>query len=257
MKRWITFDLDGTLMQNPFGAWIFPEIEQVLATEYKQACDSRNRLYGVHYRLLQDQQLIAAYDWDAIVKQVTEELGLTAAINVEELVVKHATVPKIHLLEDTIVPVLSQLKADGYSLAAVTNGFYKYQYPVMKVLGLADLMDAIITPEMAGCAKPDCRMVDSLREDSVIVAHVGDRLDQDVVFANQLGAASILVHHQLPNEMLELSPCQRAESKDVDELLEKIAMREAPPHVQATVTDAYKPKYVIQSIGELLTIDQL
>jgi len=25
-KLWITFDLDGTLMQNPFGKWVFPEI---------------------------------------------------------------------------------------------------------------------------------------------------------------------------------------------------------------------------------------
>lgn len=52
MTNIITFDLDGTLMQNPFVKFVFPAIEKDLqdvfkrsATDYFRNCCDAQRLY--------------------------------------------------------------------------------------------------------------------------------------------------------------------------------------------------------------------
>ncbi|MDF2717685.1 MAG: haloacid dehalogenase, partial [Paenibacillus sp.] len=115
-----------------------------------------------------------------------------------QLVLKHSTAPKIYLLEETVIPTLLKLKELGFSLATVTNGFYKFQYPVMKRLGISGLFDEIVTPELAGCGKPDVGIFRGLQESGQIVAHVGDRLDHDVYLANRSGIPSVLIYRDLP-----------------------------------------------------------
>lgn len=34
VKRWITFELDGTIMQNPFIDYVFPEIHNAIYNIY-------------------------------------------------------------------------------------------------------------------------------------------------------------------------------------------------------------------------------
>ena len=70
--------------------------------------------------------------------------------------------PKVYLLEKSVCEVLGELKRNGFSLAVVTNGFTKYQLPVMNVLKLTEHFDLIVTPEEAGFAKPDKRVYNSV-----------------------------------------------------------------------------------------------
>ncbi|SMF88876.1 haloacid dehalogenase superfamily, subfamily IA, variant 1 with third motif having Dx(3-4)D or Dx(3-4)E [Paenibacillus uliginis N3/975] len=251
MKKWITFDLDGTLMQNPFDAWIFPEVETLLSEELKYSCDAKKRLFHAHQQMLRNEQIVAAYDWDDLVRQLIQELGLTREIDIEALVVTHSVEPKVYLLDDTVIPALRRLKEEGYDLAAVTNGYYKYQYPVMKALGLTEWLDVIVTPERTGYAKPNIRMLDSLLSEGELVAHVGDRLDHDVTIANQLGVVSVLIHRDLPEELLGLSPKQRADHIGLGPVLEGLAARENPQLAGMRLPQSYQPNYVIRDLEEL------
>lgn len=90
------------------------------------------------------------------------------------------------------------LRKKGYRLVALTNGFYKYQFPVMERLGLAPLFDQIVTPEEAGCAKPDPQILQAVYALGTVVGHVGDRIDHDVVMANQEEIPSIWIRHTFP-----------------------------------------------------------
>jgi putative hydrolase of the HAD superfamily len=102
------------------------------------------------------------------------------------LVKKHSVPPKVYLLEEGILETLYELRDNGFNLAVITNGFEKYQKPVMDVLGLTHAFNAIITPENAGFGKPQVERVKGLFEDdSKIIAHIGDRLDHDVLLANK------------------------------------------------------------------------
>ncbi|MFM1651545.1 HAD family hydrolase [Brevibacillus sp. B_LB10_24] len=252
MKRWITFDLDGTLMQNPFQEWVFPEIDAIVAAEAGSAtaCDARGEMIAEHERRLARHMYVEAYDWDDILSGLLERLGLVLAIDIEQLVIKHSCEPKVSLLEEGVLDALAALKAGGYALAAVTNGYFKFQYPVMQALGLADLFDAVVTPDRVGFAKPDVRIFDTLCRQGGIAAHVGDRIDHDVCLANRFGTCSVLIDRRLPPELADMNPFARATCEAGKQFCEKKARAEqisAEPGLWAPML----PKAVIGSLTEL------
>ncbi|WP_062108163.1 HAD family hydrolase [Bacillus niameyensis] len=246
MKKWITFDLDETLMQNPFGKWVFPEVEN-LVSSFHIKDGILKKIRNEHKRRMDQQKLRDAYDWDNIIKQVLREEGIQLEINIESLVRKHSIPPKVYLLEENLLNTLDRVKQKGFSLGVVTNGFYKYQFPVMESIGLADVMDMIVTPCQTDCAKPDISMVKRLPGEGEIVAHVGDRLDHDVSFANELGIQSILIDREMPEEMRKLAPVNRAQQTEyVEKLFKKGIYRDLQ------FEKKYIPNIIIHSIYELL-----
>lgn len=254
MKRWITFDLDGTLMLNPFLYGVFPEVERLILEEMSQEIDVRNIFFKEHQRRLELNMTIPAYDWDDIVNQTIRKLGLNLYINVEDLVKKYCYVPIIRLLDETVISTLEQLRSRGYSLAAVTNGFYKYQYPVMEALGFASCFDEVITPDNCGFRKPDIRMFEPLAKTGEIVAHVGDRLEHDVHFANEFGTASIFINRKLTDELLSLPTGQRAAHPAFAAIYEERLRVEAAEFDQQSSPARFHPDHVIGEAAELLDI---
>lgn len=257
MKKWITFDLDGTLMQNPFVGWVFPEIETAIVSQLPSGNNDFNvkeSLVREHERRLFKNDLVSAYDWDDIVQQLLHSLGLLLFIDVETIVKRHSIIPKVHLLEDGTLEVLDRLKDLGYSLAAVTNGFYKYQYPVMEVLGLVPLFDAIVTPDLVGCGKPDTGIFKLLEKEGKIVAHVGDRLDHDVQLANLYGTLSMFIYGKLPAELKGLSSSERINDPAFRKICQDKWRAENKTTDSVHLSPTMIPKGVIHSIGELLEI---
>ncbi|MGE8203070.1 HAD family hydrolase [Heyndrickxia sp. NPDC080065] len=252
MKKWITFDLDGTIMQNPFGKYVFPEIEEKVHALCGQKKNVIDELVEEHQLRMQEQRFVEAYDWDDIVKSFLDKAQITCEMNIEELVRKHSTLPKIYLLEENILHTLQMLIDRGYSLAAVTNGFYKYQFPVMKTLGLDQYFEEIITPEKAGYGKPDVRIFDGLKQNGdVITAHIGDRLDHDVQLANLYGTASIWIERKIPQSFLNIPPDERINHIAIKDLCKQKWMKEANEEILPVTLE---PDIVIASISELSII---
>jgi FMN phosphatase YigB (HAD superfamily) len=153
-------------------------------------------------------------------------------------------------LEDGVLDVLAGLKAEGYALAAVTNGFFKFQYPVMQALGLADLFDAVVTPDRVGFAKPDVRIFETLRRQGGIAAHVGDRIDHDVCLANRFGTCSVLIDRRLPPELADMNPVVRANCEAGKQYCARKAQAELTS-AKTGLSDPLLPKAVIGSLKEL------
>ncbi|GIP34238.1 HAD family hydrolase [Paenibacillus sp. J2TS4] len=250
MSQYITFDLDETLMQNPFSEWVFPEIDSLVASHLELKDGILPEIRKEHRKRLKEAQDAAAYDWDDILEQILVEKNIPINIDIADLVQKHAIDPKVYLLENDALTVLEKLKKRGYLLGVVTNGFYKYQVPVMKTIQLVTYIDRIITPCSTGYCKPEIKMVDQLLEEGTIIAHVGDRLDHDVYFANQLGALSILIDHQMPEAVRRISPTKRVEQIDY---LKTIFQQKK--YGDLLPEERYMPKMIIYSIRELLEID--
>lgn len=252
MKRWITFDLDGTLMQNPFGKWVFPEVERLISAQLRREFKATEALVREHELRMRHNRTVDAYDWDDMVRHLLNELQLDLEIDMEQLVLKHSAAPKIYLLEHTVIPTLRRLKERGYSLATVTNGFYKYQFPVMKELGISEWFDEIVTPEKAGCGKPDVDILRGLRESGRIIAHVGDRLDHDVYMANKAGVASVLIYRNLPEPLRTLTPQRRAERAEMISICAEKLKAENPLAAAAPYPPEYRPAHVLYRMEELL-----
>lgn len=248
-KTWITFDLDGTLMQNPFVGWVFPEIEEIILAHAGQELDIRSRLVEEHERRMKNNDIVAAYDWDDIVQQFVQTLNVSVQIDIESLVRKHSVDQKVYVLESCIISVLQRLKQD-FRLAAVTNGYKKYQLPVLQALGLDELFDAIVTPDEVGYAKPDREIFQSLLDEGEIRAHVGDRVDHDVCVARRLGTRSIFIYKRLPQELKELNPAERAVHPLGRTIVENKWSKESGKSVTEQTFTLY-PDCIIHSIGEL------
>lgn len=253
MKKWITFDLDGTLMQNPFVSHVFPEIEEKISLQNKELQKATLAFVDEHKNRMSQKLYAEAYDWDDIVSLYLQSNNLHEPINVEEILLKHCTAPKVYLLEESIPEVLRELKNRGYSLAVVTNGFARYQLPVMEALNLADLFDVIITPEEARFAKPDKAIYESLLQSGVIAGHVGDRIDHDVISANELRVPSIWINRRLPESIQNLP----LDSRNASGGLPEIIMEKFTQETDITLKELPKnaiPEKVICSIDELLSI---
>lgn len=247
--KWITFDLDGTLMQNPFGAHVFPEIQELLSNAMTKEFQATQALVAEHELRMNEKRYVEAYDWDGIVQTVLEREGVALAIDVEQLVLKHCVTPKVYLLEEEIPHVLQTLKDEGYSLAVATNGFYKYQAPVLQAIGIYDYFDKVITPEMVGTGKPDVGMLKEF-DPQTIAAHVGDRIDHDIYLANQLNIPAILINRKLPAELEGLTPSQRAQHDISIELCLQQFSKETGQEV-AELLPSHRPTHIICSLNEL------
>ncbi|MCT1902406.1 HAD family hydrolase [Oceanobacillus sojae] len=249
--KWITFDLDETIMRNPFGKWVFPDVVNMLKKETDTEEDILNLIVSEHLQRMSEERFLEAYDWDDIITDVTGNLGAGSAIDIEKMVIKHSESPKIYLLEDNMLDHLEQIKKKGFDLAAATNGYAKYQLPVLQKLGLDKMFDEIITSDSAGFAKPNPAVLKKLSDEGEIVAHVGDRIDHDVVLANKLDTTSVFIHRSLPTEILSLPMNKRTEHPSFIRLCEEKwhkenRLREAPFKENECI-----PKVVVQSIEEL------
>ncbi|MED1953228.1 HAD family hydrolase [Brevibacillus centrosporus] len=248
-KRWITFDLDGTLMQNPFGAWVFPEIAAAVSGRLGRPHDVVAEMVAEHETRMGSGRYVEAYDWDDILRGRFRELGLSDPFEIEGLVRKHSVYPKVRLLEGGIQEALTELRDRGYSLAAVTNGFYKFQAPVMEALGILDLFEEVVTPERAGAGKPDPAILRQL--DGRIVAHVGDRLDHDVQLANRSRIAGLLIDRNLPEELKAISADRRVQDSRGIRLLLNKGKREDKKATWDVLPNELLPAAMIHSVHEI------
>lgn len=253
MKKWITFDLDGTLMQNPFVGYVFPEIERRILLENAQLENVIEQLIVEHETRLKDGRTADAYDWDDIVNHYLNVNQLQSVIDVKEILNGYCVEPNVYLLEDSICEVLDELKQFGYSLAVVTNGFTKYQLPVMDVLKLTKHFDLIVTPEEAGYAKPDKRVFGSVLKLGEIHAHVGDRIDHDVISANAIGVRSVWIYRHLPDSMKELLAAERRGLSGIHDLALQKLEKETKKDFETLPKEAI-PQDVIYSLSELPSI---
>ena len=80
--------------------------------------------------------------------------------------------------------LLASLRADGYKLALITNGFSETHREKLTILGLDDAFDEVFIADEVGMVKPDARLFLLAAERLGVVpaacAMVGDRFDRDV-----------------------------------------------------------------------------
>jgi putative hydrolase of the HAD superfamily len=191
--RWLTFDLDGTVIADPFGRVILPRIDAHFAAALgpRRARD----VLAERQRALSLTDRVAVFDWDALAGWLGHETGIPWSHDVVAML--QATLGSLppwarsRLVYREVVPALQELRGQGWRIGALTNGYARYQQPILVQLGLADLFDAIIAPDVTGYAKPDPRILTAFGAGLEVRAHIGDLLSQDVYLARQLGVTAI------------------------------------------------------------------
>lgn len=96
-----------------------------------------------------------------------------------------------------VVPVLEDLRAQGFRLALLTNGTGEQQHAKLAATGLDTVFDAVCVSEEIGVAKPDPRafgtLLRTLDVPAAACVFVGDDAAKDVDGARAAGLGSALV----------------------------------------------------------------
>lgn len=196
------FDLDGTLIVNPFWSVVFPTVSQSLADQTgRSAEDMFNLIMGEHDRRianpLADRQ--KTMDWEDIIQSTAASVGASYDGTAEALVVAHAAPPYTATL-DHAEEVLPLLQSNGTrQLVVATMGLSKYQVPVLHGLRIHDFFSEVLAPDLTGYLKTEREFYKQYPDEPTLRIHVGDRYDHDCYFPKQFGSRAVL---RLPIEAL-------------------------------------------------------
>ena len=262
----ITFDLDGVLQQNPFGKGVFPEVcskigETLVENEGLEPKHAAKKVMGMirdeARRRLSAGDYVEAYDWDDIVRVAGEAVGSPARFDIEQLVIKYCT-PDYISAYPYAAEVLGKLSGLGVQLAVVTNGFLKYQDPVMEGLGLRHFFPDFITPEVVGTVKPFPGIYQAaIKGEHSLRLHVGDTIIHDVWGAQMAGLDPVwMVKEQdLPQRLLALAPWERPGRPEIKPVIAKAFNSDLHPEAYPKVTaEDCDPMYIIKDLRELLAV---
>lgn len=250
------FDLDGVVMQNPFEKGVEPRIlehlrgSRDLRSLPPEEADRRAKaaLRDAWGRRAAAGEWVACYDWDGIYAEVSAGFGGAPAPDVAALVEEFCGIEgMVHLLPGAKAG-LDRLRREGFRVVAITNGYYAYQWPVLRALGIAEDFERVVSPEAAGYAKPDPRLFASVQG---LLAHVGDSLVWDVLGANGAGLLSVWLDATLPAELRALPIEERTRAAGfaphLEAVLETLPYRRY--HPEATPA-ACTPDVVVADVDE-------
>jgi FMN phosphatase YigB (HAD superfamily) len=192
------FDLDHTIMRNMFASSVLPvAYEEIHRETGVPKADVQALVVREHNRRL--NSACAPYprvmDWDDIVQEVACSLGCSLSCSLEHLVRRFCLPPHIRALDDA-ANILLTLKESGRRRMVVSSmGLSCYQVPVLKALGLYDLFDDFLMPDITGHLKWHrehyARCTDKASDKHVFIS-IGDMYRDDVLPAKSFGFSSVL-----------------------------------------------------------------
>lgn len=256
-RRRIGFDLDGVLIRNPFARGVDPHVRRLMATGPKLAGlspeDARKRIDGAVVAEVVARSAAGrsrdAFDWDDIYGLVSASFGGPKLPDIAGLVRHYSAVPGMIALLPGARAALDELVAAGHELVVVTNGFERYQLPVLEVLGIDTCFAGFFSPDRTGYAKPEAGMFEAAGPLDVFV---GDTLLHDVYGANAAGVPAVWVSPTLPEALVALAPWERPRDDGfrswLEHALESSLYR--PLYPEATA-EACMPAAVVRAMSEV------
>lgn len=214
MRSIIFIDLDETIMQGPLSPGVFPHVFGEFRKHRPDLDDKTltKELIDILELRYADKR-VDAFDWDELVYMLALKYNIPVRVSIEQLIKEYAKPPYIRVY-DHVIPTLQELRKDKERILAITtNGFWKYQEPTVKALGLRDYFDYIMTPDIMSCIKGEKRFYQHALDGTKVGITIGDRYDSDVEWPTDLGFHAIWTPVEIPPEINPAqSPFERAKS---------------------------------------------
>ncbi|KUO94957.1 HAD family hydrolase [Ferroacidibacillus organovorans] len=189
----VTFDLDGTLADAPFERLVLPHVyKELLRLGIAQP---QERLFKEQLRRFEEERRVDAFHWDDLVLQVLRAEGIEASLVMAELIEREDVAKALseERLFPDVIAGLRAIRALGFGISVLTNGHARYQRAVFAKMGVSDLFDVIVGPDILGTSKPNPAVFSHESLTLPVRMHVGDLLTQDVAVAKNAGIRGVMV----------------------------------------------------------------
>ena len=237
----ISFDLDGTLINGPFGR-VLTDLQDHLVSAGVPPIKAQ--IQQRHRELLTDDPL-AAYDWDTIVAQCLQVAGAEQPFDLVDRLGVHVRDSRTRLLHEQTFERLTALHDAGWRVVVLTNGWRRYQEPILDGIGMLSAIDQLLTADDIGQPKPSAAAFAAARGDATRHVHVGDRIDHDIVGGNAAGAQTVLLRADVP---VVGSP--RQPGSEVFDYLDKLALEQEIPPVDPP--ELMLPDYFATDLSDIV-----
>lgn len=221
-----------------------------------------------HLARMHSGRMVEAFDWDGIVASVAGTLGHPDRLDVAALITRYAPNTELCWLFPGVAECLQGLTDAGHTLVTITNGYTSYQAPVLRQLGVLSFFNAMISPEVAGAAKPQPGIFRFAEQfGGAPRVHIGDVLPHDIAGAKRAGWQAIYIvqpkapgYAELPAHLAALTPWERPAQAGswLERQLERERLWHAYPPVEleecipdAIVTALHEvPATIAQLVGQ-------
>jgi FMN phosphatase YigB (HAD superfamily) len=248
---WISFDLDGTILDWPTGRVIFKRLREEFGNEVL------NEAIRAEYReRFASDNPISAFDWDDLHDAVTKRLEMENLPRILELAEQGDWTLQGLVYDDT-KPALKRLEDMGFKILVGTNGYAKYQKFALEKLGVS--VRHILAPDTVGYCKPQAEFLTEfhrLEPGGQIHVHVGDLLAQDIMAANRARIRGAWIWREMPAEMREIPVLERPRHPAMQEQIYAHFEHELERDGRFGVDYEHTPKpdYVIANLLELCDV---
>ena len=196
MKKFVyVFDLDGTLIKNMAFKYAYRKLPTVLKLDISP--DEFSEMFiNTYYELVKQGRLKEAFNWDFIIESILNRFGKTYSKDLFlELMIDGLKKNLIEVLDEAH-EVLSLIKKMGHLIIVFTNGYRKYQLPVLRRTRLIDYVDILLTADDLEKLKPHAeafeKIFDIAKEyDKSQMIFVGDHPYYDIYGALNAGLGKI------------------------------------------------------------------
>ncbi|MGY3702895.1 noncanonical pyrimidine nucleotidase, YjjG family [Vagococcus martis] len=195
--QYVIFDIDNTLLD--FSRSEYYALQKVFATYGVVFNEKTFNQYKEINHDLWDQLEDGKISKDVVLKERFKRFFLANNIVVDGVLVDkqyRSFLEERNDVMDGAIDLLRELKSNGYTVFAGTNGVGQTQRKRLASAGLSDLFDALYISEEVGFEKPDVRFFDYIFNDARIkdlstVVMIGDSLSSDIEGAKRVGIDSI------------------------------------------------------------------
>jgi len=190
----VVFDLDGTLVHNQAFRYAYMRLPERLGLRIDPRAFEEVFL-ETYYSLVRSGRLKEAFDWDNVARIALRRFGASYEEDAFLDLLVNGIRRGLVIVARGALEVLRELKKSGLVLGVLTNGYSKYQIPVLEATGIISLIDVVATNDLLEEPKPSLAAFRSLGSligcDVADMIYVGDHPYFDIYGAVVAGVGRI------------------------------------------------------------------